>query len=190
MYRPGKGRISIVDYLHKFRFFLIDIGYDRSPAVPFLLPLFGFSNISGLKFSGETKEISPLNSRYTIKVPTKISMDTITLERGISLFDSNFFSWLVAYQNGEAEARNLLLVHLTGTNIALGLARIPELQLSYGSLSLGGLRIDRLPGRFYILKNCVPVSYEVDDFDASANEIALQRLELACEIATEYSLLG
>jgi len=185
-------RIALADFLQKYSFFLIDIGYDRYPWAPFLLPTFGFSSISGIKFSADTKEISPLNSRYTIKVPTKISIDTITLERGISMFDSNFYNWLVAYQNGEAEARNLLLIHLARVNWAVGFAELKIPALQWATFPVFGLniRIDKIPGRVYVLKNCVPVSYEVDDFNASENEIALQRLELACEIVSEWSLLG
>jgi len=107
-------------------------------------------------------------------------MSPVTLEQGVSLFNSDFYDWVKAATLGKRPARNLLLIQFTnvsgtGANLSVAGFGFPD-----------GVR---LPGRAWLMKGCKPLSYKPgSDFDSMSGEISLAILEFGLEEFVEFSL--
>jgi phage tail-like protein len=126
-------RNVLVDYLLSHEFHLIDI--DPTIGVPpwVFTPTFGFSAISTPEISIEEKTITEGTSDYVRSALGKATVSGITLSRGVTMLDSDFWRWTQACLHGNkpeglglsslvpgkappipGKRRNFLLLHLTG----------------------------------------------------------------------------
>lgn len=97
-------RNPISDYLQVFPFWLMDLGPISSIALPILTPLFGFSSITAPEMVMETQDIPEGNWFFDRKVVKRGSISNITLSRGVTFFDSDFYRWMVAGVTGDVRA--------------------------------------------------------------------------------------
>jgi len=125
------------DRLSAHQFHLLDV--DFSLAVPpwVLLPSAGFSSISAPEVTIETHEIKEGTDPFVHHTLGKASMNSITLSKGVSVFNSDFWRWTMGCLKGNptsqdnlfqflgqvatlqappipGKRRNLILMHLTG----------------------------------------------------------------------------
>lgn len=86
----------------------MDIAPIDTLAIPIFLPLAGFSAITAPQIQIETKQIKEGNWYYTKKVVTHANTNTLTLQRGIRFYDSDFYRWISSALAGDPKAAKLL----------------------------------------------------------------------------------
>jgi hypothetical protein len=119
----------------------------------------------------------------------------ITLEQGVSLFNSDFYDWIRKAVEGYVPAKNLLLVQFSNINVGgAGIGKkLGGISSSLPGASLGGafgVFPDgvRLPARAWMLSRCRPTMFKPGtDFDATSGEISLASLEIQPEEVDEFS---
>ena len=132
------------DELRVHEFHILDVDWSFS-ALPFVLfPSTGFSSITAPELTIETEEIREGTSNFVRQVLTKGTTNTITLTKGVTPFNSDFWRWTTACLKGTphgqftivkflvdlakmvtymglpevpAKRRNLLLFHATGISL-------------------------------------------------------------------------
>lgn len=78
----------------------MDVAPNEPLALPVLLPVFGFSAISAPTIEGTVYEVNELNALFTQKVLKSVTVPTITLQRGATWYDSDFYRWMLASLTG------------------------------------------------------------------------------------------
>lgn len=116
----------------------------------------GFSEVSGLTQEAQIIEYRDGNSPdySTIKMPGLHKYNNITLKRGISKGDNEFFKWLNTIKLNTVERRDLII-------------------------SL--LNEDHQPVMVWKAHNAFPVKSEGASLKASGNEVAIESIEIAHE---------
>jgi len=116
----------------------------------------GFSEVTGLTQENQAIEYrdGSFPEYSSIKMPGLRKFSNITLKRGVVKGDNDFFKWLATVKMNTVERRNLI--------IAL---RNEELQ----------------PVMVWNVSNAFPVKVEGPALKASANEVAIESIELAHE---------
>lgn len=129
-------RNPINDKLMTHQFHLIDVDWSMGVPPWVLLPSAGFASITAPEITIETEEIQEGTDPYVHHVLKKASTNTITLQRGVNAFNSDFWRWTVSCLHGKrgddtnifqffsgiatlsqpnppAKRRDLLLIHFT-----------------------------------------------------------------------------
>lgn len=131
-------RTPVLDELLSHEFHLIDV--DIQP--PFLPPLVlwptaGFSSITAPEMTAETTTIVEGTSDYTYAVLSRSSMSPMTLSKGVSMFNTDFWRWMLGAVSGKndseivfspsigpptppippARRRNLMLIQSSGISV-------------------------------------------------------------------------
>lgn len=183
-------RFSLQDRLQTHPFWLMDAAL-MDKGLPVLSPLYGFSSITAPEISAETKDISEGNWIWTTKVlKNRLSVGNITLTRGVTVADIDFYAWImnaVAGDNYLSPAfsplsrvlnrgsynprRDLILLHFFSRDPAGGL-------IGAGASFAGQLSLDSnfvpelgpvdavsnaarmIPARAFYLRGCLPVRYK------------------------------
>lgn len=144
-------RSNRLDFLQDNAFWLMDVAPIEPLSVPVFSPLAGFSAITAPEITLEVGEIQEANSLYRKKVVKKGEVGSLTLSRGATFSDGDFYRWTIAALRGSTQSfsarssvaafsafggiggptprRDLLLVHYfkrtpmgTGTTEAFGAA--------------------------------------------------------------------
>lgn len=97
-------RQAYLDTLTNHRFWLFDAAPMDPLAVPVLNPIFGFTSFTAPEISVETHDIQEGNWPFPKKVVLKGSLNTLTLVRGATLADADFWRWIKAAVHGDVEA--------------------------------------------------------------------------------------
>lgn len=95
-------RHPLEDFLQAFPFWLADLGPIDTLGVPILNPLLGFSSITSPEITVEMEEFKEGNFPFTRKVPKSATINTITLTRGKTWYDSDFWAWTMNCLMGRA----------------------------------------------------------------------------------------
>lgn len=94
-------RSIIADLLTVYPFWLCDVSPIEPLALPVLTPLFGFSAISAPEITVDIREITEGNWYFKKKVIKGADISTITMERGATFYDSDFWKWIFGSLNGD-----------------------------------------------------------------------------------------
>jgi phage tail-like protein len=174
-------RDPINDFLQAGRFHVLDVSFSFPPV---LLPVFGFRGCTLPELSINIREIVEGNYEYPRKVVSGASVGNITLQQGVSLFNSDFWDWARKTVVGNKPPKDLMIVQFTrmGSNENLlggGGSQVPP-GLEFAS---------RIPGRAWVLKKCRPARYKPGtDFDGMSQEVSIAELDLAVEEFEEFSV--
>ena len=103
------------DYLQSYPFWLVDIAPIGALALPVFNPFMGFSTISGPELTVNAETINEANWIFDKKVVTGASCGPITLQRGVTWFDSDFWHWVMASLKGDPEEFSAGIVPLLRT---------------------------------------------------------------------------
>lgn len=116
----------------------------------------GFSEVSGLDISVEVIEYREGNDPqgHLRKMPGLQKFSNITLKRGIIKGDNDFIKWLNTQKLNTVEKRDIVISLLDETHA---------------------------PIKSWKLRNAFPVKYSGPALNASANEVAIESLEIAHE---------
>lgn len=128
-------RNTLRDPLRDSNFWLFDIAPIDAISLPIFLPLTGFNTVSAPEISVETTAISQGNDPYPTHVVKEAGIGAVTLTRGVTFYDSDFWRWITAAISGNTGGllevggvtyrRSLLLVHFfRNTPFSTGNARI------------------------------------------------------------------
>ncbi|CAB4203550.1 Bacteriophage T4, Gp19, tail tube [uncultured Caudovirales phage] len=170
-------RPRVLDHLQSHRFFVMDVKPSGAPPFLALLPIYGFQSVSGIGLSLGTETYTPLNSMYPLHFASEATVGEVTLTRGASLTDTDFYRWIErAIQGTDQWRRNLLVLHLTGVGATTDPLPFP---LPVESL--------KAPGRAWMLWNCLPTGYQAGDLDATSGDVTLMSLTLQPQYITEVA---
>jgi len=196
-------RIRLLDRLQVYQFHLMDVSYSLAFPPWALDPLLSFKSITAPEVQLEVEELAEGTHPFKRHLISGGSVSSITLTRGASFYDSEFWRWIVATVKGSpggpfgsmsGKRRNLLLIQFTGysaTAIGEAGAELQAVaQVARGFLpDVGGIL--RVPARAWLLMDCLPIRYKSgSDFDASSSEISLMELELHPDRIEEFSITG
>lgn len=117
------------DFLQDNSFWLMDVAPIEPLALPIFTPIAGFSGITMPELTMEVMDITEGNSLFRKKVVKKADIGSITLSRGSTFWDADFWRWTMAALRGNTQGfsvgaslgvagvggvtprRDLLLVH-------------------------------------------------------------------------------
>jgi len=129
------------DRLLSHQFHLLDVDFSLSVPPWVLLPSAGFSSITSPELTIETNEIKEGTDPFVHHSLGKASMSSITLSKGVSIYNSDFWRWTMGCLKGNpptqdnllkflgkvatlqtppitGKRRNLMLIHLTGVSVS------------------------------------------------------------------------
>lgn len=96
-------RSSLSDYLQTYAFWLCDIAPIEPLALPLFTPLLGFRQISAPEMTVELQEVTQANWHFKSKVVKSADVSNITLMRGATWYDMDFYKWIFAALDGSTE---------------------------------------------------------------------------------------
>lgn len=174
-------RNQLTDFLQVGKFHILDV----SISIPFvLLPVFGFARCSLPEVSADIFKIKEGNYEFARKVTKGADVGAITLEQGVSIFNSDFGDWMRKSLVGQVGPKNLLIIQFSRINPADD----PSLSGDFGGL-FGFEFAKRVPGRAWYCKGCRPSRFKPgSDFDGMSQEISVASLDIEIEEFTELSL--
>lgn len=177
-------REQLSDFLQAGRFHVLDV----SISIPFvLLPVFGFMRCTLPEMTADIFKIKEGNYEFPRKVIKGAEVGAITLEQGVSIFNSDFGDWMRKAVVGQISPKNLLIIQFSRINPA------DAGDDGVASADIGGFFTlefaKRIPGRAWLLKNCRPARFKPGtDFDGMAQEISVASLDIEMEEFVELSL--
>lgn len=121
----GFTRNSLFDPLRVSRFWLYDVAPIDNISLPIFTPLSGFTSVSSPEVTVETQTITEGNWPFPKKVVKSADVSNITLSRGVTFYDSDFWRWINAAIHGNTGSispnqigiggvtyrRSLMLIH-------------------------------------------------------------------------------
>jgi hypothetical protein len=93
-------RPFILEPLQVFPFWLLDVGPEEQLGLPLLTPLYGFSTISSPEIVADSMDVAEGNWYFSRKVLKRFNISNITMTRGVTWFDSDFWKWMIAGTTG------------------------------------------------------------------------------------------
>lgn len=150
-----------------------------------------FARISIPSVTLETEEFKEGNWPFRRRVITAASVDTITMERGVTLYDSDFWLWASAALNGLTTRKSLLinLMHRTqepalGPSQQQARQKAPVLTGSAGVNNFSLVTVQLRPtipiiAKAWVLHEAIPVRIKpASDLDAASSEVSIAELEI------------
>lgn len=119
-------RLSLAEHLQNFAFQVLDVAPISPRALPVFTPGSSFSGVSSPEITAEMQDIPEGNSLFTKRVIKRGEISSITLQRGATAGDSDFYRWMMVALTGRprffggrtpvqiggpSARRTLLLVH-------------------------------------------------------------------------------
>lgn len=92
------------DPLRASRFWLFDVAPVDSLTLPIFQPLSGFASVTAPEITVETMDFREGNFPFTRKVVKSADVGTITMTRGVTFYNSDFFNWIKAAISGNTGA--------------------------------------------------------------------------------------
>lgn len=173
-------RDRLQEFLQVGTFHLFDVSLSL-PLV--LIPIFGFHKVSAPGIRLDIHKIKEGNFEYPRKIVKSAEVHNVTLEQGVSIFNSDFGDWATKAVTGRVDPKNLLLIHFSNIGFGDG----DEFAIDAGPFSFEFVK--RVPARGWLLKQCIPSDYKAaSDFDAMSQQVSVASLELEIEEMDEITL--
>lgn len=166
------------DYLHSMRFFVKTVDGDSFDAFTATWEgaQAGFSACTTPELSTEAVEYREGNYIYTRKFPGLPTTADITLSRGVTRVDTDFYNWMLQAVEGSTTDRyraDLVIQHfgrstLPGANLAAG----PQTTIDTSGT----------PDKQYLVFEAFPIRAKVAaDLDATASDVSIAEMDVAYE---------
>lgn len=94
-------RHQLTDFLQSHPFWLLDVAPVELFSLPIFTPICGFASVTAPEMTIESQEIQEGNWPFTRKVLKTAKVNTITLTRGATFWDSDFWRWVLFATTGE-----------------------------------------------------------------------------------------
>lgn len=201
-------RSNLTDYLQVYPFWMFDAFPIEFGSLPVLTPLFGFASITAPEISIQTQDIREGNWHYPRKVVKDAELSPMTVTRGVTFPDSDFYRWIITAIEGDpgyfsqrlglniggvTPRRNFVLVHFLSRS-PIPAPDAPDFVES--ALNTVGPLISpidfltrRIPGRAWLINGAIPRRYKAGgDFDAMSSAISVQELDIEYEGLEQITL--
>lgn len=109
-------RSCLLDHLQANRFWLMDTGPIEPTVGPVLSPAYGFASITAPSLNLDMEEIGE-GTGLTTHVVKGGGPENITLTRGASVGDSDFYAWVTAARTGRTGSRSLRGARVGGVGV-------------------------------------------------------------------------
>jgi phage tail-like protein len=96
-------REPLFDWLQAYPFWLMDVAPIESLALPIFTPLSGFASITAPEITVELQDIKEGNWHFKRHAIKSADVTQITLTRGATFYNSDFWRWLIASVTGDTE---------------------------------------------------------------------------------------
>jgi len=96
-------RTAFSDFLQVFPFWLFDVAPIEGFSLPIFNPLSGFKSITAPSVSFDMYDFNEGNWHFKRRVIKKANVDPMTLTRGVTFADSDFWRWTVAAVTGDPQ---------------------------------------------------------------------------------------
>ena len=96
------------DHLLSHRFHLLDVDFSLNIPPFVLLPSAGFSSITAPELTIDTEEVTEGTSDFRHHVLKKGSVGSITLTRGATMYNSDFWRWIISCLKGVKSNDNII----------------------------------------------------------------------------------
>lgn len=150
-------RAQADDLLQSFRFRVVDV--DGS----FISATAGFNSVTTPNLTLEAAEYREGNRKYTKKQPGVPTVESVTMQRGIALNETQFADWILKKVLGGKPYRTDLMINVYNQEKT-------------------GENVDDAASRQITCSECFPTSVKlIGDLDATSSDINLQEVEAACE---------
>lgn len=159
------------DFIHNFRFHVTTGGLGDGGEPP-LLPAAGFNSVTTPEYTVEAVEYREGIYTFTRKFPGLPTTNDLTMSRGVTKKDTEFYDWLTAAIAG-AEYRSLITIsHYhkdDGLNALDGSIALPA----------GGA------SKTYVCHEAIPTRVKpAADLDGTAGDVSLAEVDVAFEYFT------
>ena len=115
-----------------------------------------FQSVSGLSADMEVEEYREgCENEQVLYLPKKINHPNLVLKRGVSSFTSPLFLWLQGIFSSDF--------------------RVPMVPMP---LQIHLLNEKHLPSRVWQINDALPVKWQVDEFNSTKNEVAIETIEM------------
>lgn len=182
---------ALFDMMQSYPFWVFDAsGFAGNILFSVFDPVLGFAAAGAPEMNVELQEIQPGNWEFKRRAVKTASVGSITLRRGARFYDSDFYNWITAAIRGNQPVRRtLVLVQFLGWRpLKQVLGQSPG-SSGFGTEVAALSLAERLPGRAWVLHDCIPTRYRPgDDFDASSGAVSIQELEVQPEHVSELTL--
>jgi hypothetical protein len=173
-------RQLLTDYLQSFRYGLRDVtagtkGVFSTEVMKSRGPTWwkeqniyvALAKIANIELSTESEIVEPLNGTFTIPYVKHLEHGTLLISKGVLATHNDFMNWLAMAVNGNFTLRDGAVV----TTI-----RPARRVLQVDVFAAGGLGYTI--AKSYVFHNCIPLTFYVEDLDASSGDILLENLEI------------
>lgn len=193
-------RPRLDDLMQVYPFWVFDAGVlGGNILFPVLDPAVAFSSATTPEIEVEQREIRQGNWEYARRYVKGASVAPITLSTGVRFWNSDMYNWIQAAIAGKDPVRrSLCMIHFLGLRSggagqliggAVTGALSGGLAGAAGGAILGSFIDDRIPGRVWMLHDCIPTRYKAGgDFDASSGAVSVQELEVQPEHIDEITV--
>jgi phage tail-like protein len=96
-------REPLLDWLQAFPFWLMDVAPVEALALPIFTPLSGFATIVAPEITVELQDIKEGNWHFKRHSVKSADVSQMTLTRGVTFADSDFWRWIIASITGDTE---------------------------------------------------------------------------------------
>ena len=104
-------RTPTFDHLRDSNFWLLDVAPIDAVSLPIFTPIIGFNTVSAPEITLDVTQISEGNSSFSTRQVVKgASVGNVTMTRGVTFFDSDFWRWTIAAARGSTGGRDTELV--------------------------------------------------------------------------------
>lgn len=136
-------RRRLFDFLQSHHFWAFDATAEL--AVPVFTPLFGFSRISAPEIRLETEEFRDGTYLYPRHHAKGGSVGSVVFERGASMFDSDFYTWIIHAVHGNKDfERGGTLGKIAASVLSTGARTSPRRNLlivQFARIDLGNIPV-------------------------------------------------
>jgi hypothetical protein len=151
-------RSRIFDILQDYAFWLVDVSPSLAPPYYSLLPVYGFSSITAPEVTLAMREIVQANRMLPVQVVESASLAPMTLVRGATIADGDFWKWIRQTIHGHSNTdKSFLLIQFVGGGVddaasaVAGAAAQAMLATALG-LSAGYAAAGTLAGAFGVMQ--------------------------------------
>lgn len=188
------GRRRFAEYLQPNVFYLLDYSLGETSMLAQLIQA-GFRSVTAPEITLDTEEIKEGNWPFKRKLITGASVNTLTLSKGVTFYDSDFWRWTSRAAVGAKTfgldigmfglksgfRKDLFLIQF--------LRGVPNAMKFFLPFRGWDRALNIFPAKLWMLENTIPTRYKVgSDFDSQSGEISIAEVELSMENFDEIAI--
>ena len=183
-------RPASTDFLHSMRFHVTTDGSPLTGIPDALRPEMsaantpaGFMSCTTPEATTESVEYREGHFNYSQKYPGNTTVNEVTLQKGVTPMNSNFWNWLKVVIEGSGNYRTDVTIKHFNRSVLTGSAPLTgQATGGTGSPRSRANQTDAVASRTYTLYEAFPIRVKVaGDLDATSSDISVTELDIAYE---------